>query len=165
MRHIIATDFPNLLPFTDMLYASKGQTMVKLKDGSWEIISAEEGFSQGCPISPILAGIVLNHVLRILDKLLKRWAYNRHRKNVGYETPSDDGQGSILTILGYMDAVSALVHIGDAAFFVEHFKKLGLPLGAELNQEKTRVRTSATGRKLTMTLMNSNDPQLQQTGR
>ena len=45
LRHIIAADFPNLLPFVDMLYATKGQTMVKLEDGSWKDIDVFEGFS------------------------------------------------------------------------------------------------------------------------
>ena len=44
LRHIIAEDFPDLLPFVDMLYATKGQTMVKLEDGSWEAIDVVEGF-------------------------------------------------------------------------------------------------------------------------
>ena len=30
LRHIIAEDFPDLLSFIDMMYATKGQTMVKL---------------------------------------------------------------------------------------------------------------------------------------
>ena len=47
LRHIIAEDFPDLLPFVDMLYATKGQTMVELEDGSWEAIDVVEGFSQG----------------------------------------------------------------------------------------------------------------------
>ena len=35
LRHIIAEDFSDLLPCVNMLYATKGQTMVKLEDGSW----------------------------------------------------------------------------------------------------------------------------------
>ena len=57
IRHIIAEDFPDLLSFIDMMYATKGQSIVELDDGSWEAIDVVEGFSQGCPLSPIFAGI------------------------------------------------------------------------------------------------------------
>ena len=62
--HIVASDFSDPVLFADMLYASKGQTRVKLEGGSWEIIDVEEGYSKGCPLSPIFAGIVLNHILK-----------------------------------------------------------------------------------------------------
>ena len=52
-------------------------------------------------------------------------------------------------MMGYMDDINAIVHIEDAAFFVYHFKRLRLSLGAVLNQEKTRVMTSTNGHKLT----------------
>ena len=133
LRHIMATDFPKLLPFTDMLCATEGQTMVKLKDGSWKILNTKEGFSQGWSLSPIFAGIVLNHILRKLDKLLLERAYQQHRTDINNHATSDDGQGSIPIVIGYMDDVNALVNIQDVVFFVEHFKKLGLPLGAVLN--------------------------------
>ena len=64
-RYITAEDFPDLLPFVGM-YATKGQTMVKPEDGSWEAIDVAEGFSQGRPLSPVFAGKVLNRILRRL---------------------------------------------------------------------------------------------------
>ena len=78
---------------------------------------------------------------------------------------SDDGMGSIPIVMGYMDDVNALVSIHDAAFFVNQFKKLGLPIGAILNQEKTRVMTSVNGVKLTDRLLISNNDQLVSLGR
>ena len=39
--HIIAEDFPDLLLFFGMLYATRGQTIIKLEGGSWEIIDMD----------------------------------------------------------------------------------------------------------------------------
>ena len=75
LRELVAMDFPELEPFVNMLYEEEGQTMVKLEDGAWEIMIAKEGFSQGCPLSPVFAGIVLNHVLRKLNKMMLERAY------------------------------------------------------------------------------------------
>jgi hypothetical protein len=164
LRHIVGEDFPDLLPFVDMLYANKDQSMVKLEDGSWETIDVEEGFAQGCPLSPVFAGIVLNHILRKLDRLMMQRAEDRHRQCLQQGLSSDDNQGGIPIVMGYMDDINAIVHAKDAAFFMYHFKCLGLPLGAIPNQEKNRVMTSTNGQKLTDLLRESNDPHLQSTG-
>ena len=66
--------------------------------------------------------------------------------------------------MGYIDDINAIVYTEDAAFFMYHFKRLGLPLGAVLNQEKTRVITSTNGHKLTDLLKASDDPHLRATG-
>ena len=50
---IIAVEFPELANFADLLYESPGQTVLKRKDGTWEWIPVNEGFSQGCPASPV----------------------------------------------------------------------------------------------------------------
>ena len=63
-----------------------------------------------------------------------------------------------------MDDINAIVHVEDAVFFMYHFKRLGLPLGAVLNQEKTRVMTSTNGHKLTDLLKASDDPHLRACG-
>ena len=43
---------------------------------------------------------------------------------------------------------------------MNHFKRLGLPLGAVLNQEETRVMISTNGHKLIDLLKVSDDPHL-----
>ena len=100
-------------------------------------------------MSPIIVGIVLNHILQKLDKLMLERAHERHRQYLELVLSSDGGQGCIPIVMGYMDDINAIVHIEDAAFFMYHFKRLGLPLGAVLNQEKTRVMTFKNGHKLT----------------
>ena len=88
-------------------------------------------------------------------------ACQRHKRSLGPPSlDSDDRKGSIPIVIGYMDDVNALVSIHDATFFVNQFKKLGLPLGAVPNKEKTRVMTSVNGMKLTEKLLSSNNSQL-----
>ena len=87
--------------------------------------------------------------------------HKQYLKKLGLS--SDDDQGCIPIVTGYMDDIDAIVHIEDAAFFVYHFKCLGLPLGAVLNQEKSRVMTSTNGHKLTNLLKVSDDPHLRAT--
>ena len=129
--------------------------MVKLEDCSWEIIEAEEGLSQGCPLSPVFTGIVLDRILRKLDRLMLQRAYNHHRQCLRLGLFSDDDQGCIPIVMSYMDDINATVHIEDAAFFVHRLKFLGLPLSAVLNQDKNRVMKSTNGQKLTDLLRKS----------
>ena len=79
-------------------------------------------------------------------------AHERHRQYLELRLSLNDGQGCVPIVMGYMDYVNAIVHIEDEAFFMNHFKRTGLPLGAVLDQEKTRVMTSphlrATGEEL-----------------
>ena len=110
--------------------------MIKLEDGSWKAIDVIEGFSQGCRLSPIFAGVVRNHILRKLNKLMLERAHERHRQYLELGLSSDNGQGFIPIVMGYMDDIDAIVHIEDTYFFMYHFKRLGLPLGAVLNQER-----------------------------
>ena len=116
--------------------------MVKLEDGSWEAIDKVEGVSQGCQFSPIFAGIVLNHILRKLDKLMLERAHDRHRQYLELGLSSEDDRGCVPIVMAYMDDINAIVHAEDAAFFMYHLKHLRLPLGAVFNQEKTRIMTS-----------------------
>ena len=162
----VAEDFPDLLPFVDMLYAPKGQAMVKLEYGSCssEAIDVVEGLSQGLSMSSIFAGKVLNHILRKLDRLMLEQAHGRHKQYLELGFFSDDGQGCIPILMGYMDIINAIVHIEDAAFFMYHFKRLSLPFGEVFDQDKIRVMTSTNGHKLTDLLKTSDDPHLRATG-
>jgi hypothetical protein len=74
-----------------MLYKESGETYVKMEDGSWAIIKVEEGFSQGCPVLPIFAAIVLNAILRKIQPQLEARA--RSRLSEGH--PGDNGQGML----------------------------------------------------------------------
>ena len=71
LREIIKREFPELEAFADLLYETEGATGVKMADGSWTYIPVREGFSKGCPMSPIFAAMVLGEILKKLDQILQ----------------------------------------------------------------------------------------------
>ena len=91
LREIISNDFPALEHFADMLYEEDGETYVRMGDGSWSVIDVTEGFSQGCPLSPVFAALVLNSILRQLQPQLEARAKSRLARG----DKGDDGKGSI----------------------------------------------------------------------
>ena len=93
----------------------------------------QEGFSQGCPASPLFAALVLNYILHKINNDLIRLATTRKLNDEGL----DNIYGGIPLILAYVDDVNALVPTRDVNLFLELFKKYGKPLGAVLNTEKT----------------------------
>jgi hypothetical protein len=144
LRQLIYTDFPELENFADCFYEEFGQTVVRRSDGTWESIPVEEGFSQGCPVSPVFAAIVLTHILRKIHHDLTFRAFDRVSSgNIG-----DDGCGGIPVIMTYVDDCNALVPHEDVKLFLDLFEKYGGPLGAKLNTEKTRILTSTSGRSI-----------------
>ena len=72
---------------------------MKLEDGSWTVITVNEGFSQGCPASPTFAAIVLNDILTTIQKELNVRAKQRQANG----DKGDDGYGTIAIILAYVD--------------------------------------------------------------
>ena len=89
LREIVQQEFPHLTAFVDYLYESPGNTYLKMSDGSWESIEVAEGFAQGCPLSPILAAIVLDRLLKNINKKLVDKARKRDKAS------SDDGEGGL----------------------------------------------------------------------
>ena len=153
LREIIAEKFPSLEPFADLIYEEAGETFVRLEDGTWTIIVVQEGFSQGCPASPIFAAIVLNEILSVIQKELDSRAMSR----LANGDAGDDGKGTLGLILAYVDDTNSMLHHEDVDFFLRRFVELGRPLGADLNIEKTRILTSTSGAKLTETLIKHDD--------
>ncbi|KAL7501724.1 hypothetical protein ACHAXN_000003, partial [Cyclotella atomus] len=112
------------------------------EDGKWVIIPVNEGFSQGCPASPVFAGIVVLHdILSQIQPELE--AHVAHRK--AYGDCGDDGLGSLGIIMAYVDDVNSILNHSDIKYFLNRFRKLTTPLGAILNTEKTRILTTTTG--------------------
>ena len=144
LREIIAESFPTLEPFADLIYDGKGETFVQKEAGTWVIIDVTEGFSQGCPASPVFAAIVLHDILSKIQPLLKQRA--AHQALNGDK--GDDNLGSLGFILGYVDDVNCMLHHDDVEFFLQQFELLATPLGAILNTEKTRIMTTTTGESI-----------------
>ena len=158
MRELIFIHFPTLEPFADCLYDDFGQTIIKRSDGTFESIPVQEGFSQGCPASPVFAALVLNRILqKVQADMLQKVKRRVNNNDIG-----DDGRGGVPIIMTYVDDVNALIPLEDVEDFLELFNKYGIPLGAIMNTEKTRIMTTTTGIKLTDRLCNSvsNDTRL-----
>ncbi len=142
LREIVTEEFPKLKSFVDSLYAEEGQSCVKLDDGTWESIPVKEGFSQGCPLSPILAAVVLNYILKKVDAKLRTLSSARSKPK------SDDNLGGLALILAYVDDANFLVPLEDVLPLLEAFDEVAKPLGCDMNTEKTRIMTSTTGQSI-----------------
>eukprot|EP00956_Cyclotella_meneghiniana_P012688 scaffold18030_cov64-Cyclotella_meneghiniana.AAC.2 len=153
LRGIIADEFPSLERFTDMLYEEHGETYVRMGDGTWAVIGVEEGFSQGCPLSPVFAALVLNVILKKLQPELEQRAKDRKdRGDFG-----DDRRGSIGLLMAYVDDVNALLDHRDVKWFLDRFVELANPRGGILNTMKTRILTSTSHSSVISKLITSND--------
>ena len=64
-----------------MLYLKEGTTLVRKDDVTWESIPVREGFSQGCPASPLFVALVLNYILNKVNNNLISLATTRMRDN------------------------------------------------------------------------------------
>ena len=151
LLQIMARDFPELFPLAHMLYSEVGYTLLRRGDGTWETLAMEEGFSQGCPLSPIFAAIVLNNILRKVHRDLSNRAASRVRDGRSL----DDGCGGMPIIMSYVDDTNALVPLEDAEEFVRLFNFYGNPFGANLNLTKTKILTSTSGKSIIPTLLSS----------
>jgi hypothetical protein len=71
---VISNSFPEILPLTTLFYSDPGTVHHKWADGTWRTLTMAEGVSQGCPLSPIFASLVVACLLRPLDHLLRHRA-------------------------------------------------------------------------------------------
>jgi hypothetical protein len=138
---VIEDSFPEILPLTTLFYEQAGTVHHKWADGTWRTLLMEEGVSQGCPLSPIFASLVVSTLLQPLDIELRERATTRLRNG----DPGDDGLGGITHLLGYVDDVSACVPLKDLQFLCDRFATIGAPLGCFVNPMKTRILTSTSG--------------------
>ena len=138
---VITKSFPEILPLATLFYSEPGTVHHKWADGTWRTLVMEEGVSQGCPLSPIFASLVVACLLRPLDKLLKERAKQRLQNG----NPGDDGSGGITHLLGFVDDVSTCTPLEDIEFLCQNFDRLGRPLGCFINPMKTRILTSTSG--------------------
>jgi hypothetical protein len=77
LREIISEKFPTLEAYSDLIYDGNGETFVRLENGQWTVIPVSEGFSQGCPASPVFAALVLHDILSTIQPKLVRRAEQR----------------------------------------------------------------------------------------
>ena len=138
---VIQAKFPKMLPLVSLLYSDPGTVFFRMADGTWNTQSMAEGVNQGCPLSSILAALVLHEVLAPIDAKLKiRAANRRQQQNTG-----DDDAGGETHPMAYIDDAGAAVPHEDVEFFFDEFTKLGPQFGCHLNTVKTRIMTSTSG--------------------
>ena len=77
---IIRRHFPHLSNYTELLLNDPTQCWYLLPDGEWDFFCQEEGLPQGCPFSPVFAALVLNTIIKSIDKLLRHLAKIRLNK-------------------------------------------------------------------------------------
>jgi len=152
LREIIATEFPHLAPIANSLYKDTHQAMYKALDNNWQTIVVEEGFTQGCPFSPLFAGIVLTHILKKISVKLEKRA--NQRLTEGREM--DDNKGGQALITAYVDDTNCLVPLEDVQFLLQQFEQIGVPLGAVMNTDKTRILTSTNSESIVPMLRQEN---------
>ncbi len=138
---VIEDSFPKILLLTTLFYEQAGTVHHKWADGTWRTLLMKEGVSQGCPLSPIFASLVVSTLLQPLDIKLRERAATRLRNG----DPGDDGLGGITHLLGYVDNVSACVPLKDLQFLCNRFTTIGAPLGSFVNPMKTCILTSISG--------------------
>ena len=101
----------------------------------------EEGFPQGCPLSPLFSCLVLLALTTQLNKEQAKRAQQRKMSNNAY----DDGMGGISHTASIMDDTSVCLPHCDLLWFLRRFEELGKPLGIILNKRKTTILTATTG--------------------
>jgi hypothetical protein len=141
VRHIIKQHFPELTPFIDLLYGDDNIAHFLFPNGEWGSYTQEEGFTQGCPLSPILAALVLHTVLERVDKKLRQKAATR----LSQGNKGDDGHGSQTNLMAFVDDVGTVIPLEDVADYCKWFQQECKRLGADVNTTKTRILTSTTG--------------------
>ena len=118
----------------------------------------EEGFPQGCPLSPLFSCIVLLALTTRLNKEQAQRALERKRNG----DPHDDGKGGIAHTASIMDDTSICLPHCDLPWFLTRFKELGEPLGIILNHEKTKILSSTSHSSPMKTLSPDNQAYLQE---
>ena len=119
-----------------------------------------EGLIQGCPLSVFFASLILDSIIRPLDKELRDRAALRaaEASSVGLP-PGDGGHSSVTNFQAYVDDLSTVTPLVDLRFLIERFLEIAPGKGGDGNWFKTRVLTSCNGESILADLQHR-DPDL-----
>ena len=130
-----------LVALFDLLYASDTNNWYQDPDGNNKTLNQPEGFSQGCPLSPLFACLVLATLTTTINKNLSTRALERIRQQL----TSDDNLGGLAHTASVMDDTSVCLLHEDLMPFLHQIDTLGKPFGIHLNKGKTRILSSTNG--------------------
>jgi hypothetical protein len=138
---VIAKSFPEILPVMALFYNQASTVHHKWADRTWRALLMEESVSQGCPLSPTFASLVVAELLEPVDHLLKQ----RATEQLFSSNHGNDSNRGVTQLLGYVNDVSACTPPDDLQFLCKQFNQLGSQLGCFVNPMKTRILTSTSG--------------------
>ena len=130
-----------LVPLLDLLTNQPCHSWYFDEHQQAQYLLQEEGFPQGCPLSPLFSCLVL---LALTTKINKEQAL-RATQQLRAGDAADDGLGGKAHTASIMDDTSVCLPHTDLHWFLQRFTELGKPLGIILNQRKTKILTSTTG--------------------
>jgi hypothetical protein len=113
---VIHTSFPELIPLTTLFYDWATPVHHKRNDGSWCLLFMEEGVSQGCLLSPLLASFV---VARLLEPIALQ-LHSRAAARLASADSGDDGNGGVSHLLSFVDDISSCIYLQDLPFPLYH---------------------------------------------
>ena len=149
---IIRRHFPHLSNYTELLLNDPTQCQYLLPDGEWDFFYQEEGLPHGRPFSPVFAALVLNTIIKPINKLLRHRA--KIRLNQG--KTGDDNNGGITNLLVYVDDLNCVIPHEDTYFFCKTFEKLANNIGLKLNNSKSTILTNTSNKSIIPFLSNEN---------
>ena len=124
-----------LLALFDLLYAADTNNWYQDHEGNNHTLNQPEGFSQGCPLSPLFACLVLSALTATVNKTLSTRALERIRQHI----TADDNLGGVSHTASVMDDTSVCLLHEDLLPFLNEFDSLGKPYGIHLHKTKTKI--------------------------
>ena len=147
---IINIHFPHLSNYTNLLLQDPTHCWYLLPNGGWQFFEQEEGLPQGCPFSPVFAALVLHTIIQPIDKMLRKRAATRLKNKI----TGDDNKGGITNLLAYVDDLNCVIPHEDVYFFCNTFQKLATQIGLRLNEKKSVILTTTSGKSVLQYLPN-----------
>ena len=147
----------SLIPLYDLLTRKTTKSWYFDDNREPKTIDQEEGFPQGCPLSPLFACLVL---LSLTTRLNREQAQRAHKRQQN-GAASDDNHGGLAHTASIMDDTSVCLPHDDLEWFIQRFSELGKPLGIDLNCNKTKILTATNGASPRNTLSAHNKARLQ----
>ena len=137
-----------LLPLFDLLTSHPCNSWYFNENKEPNHLKQDEGFPQGCPLSPLFSCLVLLALTNQINKEQAQRAATRKRSG----DTGNDGRGGKAHTASIMDDTSVCLPHCDLPWFLHRFKELGEPLGIIMNHSKTKILTTTTNKPSAKTL-------------